>query len=163
MLQRPTGVRVVQVGPDGRLLNYQGASEQEAAVRLFDKSERTLSALAGRLLESLANDAGQTQGRSASRSTSGWWNGQPVEGESRNNALPGQNITSTPQKQPDQAGDVPQPLRPSKVSNQESSTRSELMHRLPHVRLQDATAQSSSPSHLAAEHGCSARQRYWGT
>ena len=116
MFQRPNGVRIVQVGPDGRLLNYHGPSEQEAATRLFETSERPLSALAGRLLKTLDNDARRTQESSASRSTSGWWNGQPVEEATRNTVFTGPSITSTPQKQLHQAGDVLQPLRPSKAT-----------------------------------------------
>ena len=126
MSRRPNRVRLVQVGPDGSLLNYHGPSEKEAAIRLFDASKRPLSAVAERLLKSLANDKGQTQRTSASsRSTSGWWNGQPVEEETRNDVFSGPNITtSTPQKQPDQATSVPR--RPSKVTttvfNEEDST-----------------------------------------
>ena len=116
MFRRPNGVRVVRVGPDGSLLNYHGPSEQEAAVGLFDSSERPLSALAERLLKSLANDMCRTQRTSSLRSTSGWWNGQPVQEEASNNAFDSPKNTSTPQKQSHQTGDLPLPSRPSKVT-----------------------------------------------
>jgi len=116
MPKRPNGVRVVQVSPDGSLLNYHGLSEQEAAERLFDTSERPLSSLAERLLETLAHDTHRTQGPGAARSNSRWWNGQLVEEETRNSAFAGPNSTSTPQKPPYQGVDLPQPMRPSKVA-----------------------------------------------
>jgi len=138
MPKRPNGVRVVQVSHDGSLLNYHGLSEQEAAERLFDTSERPLSSLAERLLETLAHDTHRTQGPGAARSNSRWWNGQLVEEETRNSAFAGPNSTSTPQKPqetrnfafaiaapnststpqkpPHQGVDLPQPMRPSKVT-----------------------------------------------
>ena len=149
----------MQVGHDGSLLNYHGPSEQEAAVRLFDTSERPLSALAGRLLKSLANDQCQTRRTSASRSTSGWWNGQPVEEETRNTAFPGPNVTSTPQKQPHQAGDVPQPIRPSNVTtpvfNQENCTITKSRLMMPGGRATDVELQR--PSFQEQQHVSSTR------
>ena len=123
----------MRVGPDGSLLNYHGPSEQEAAVGLFDSSERPLSALAERLLKSLANDMCRTQRTSSLRSTSGWWNGQPVQEEASNNAFDSPKNTSTPQKQSHQTGDLPLPSRPSKgttpviIEENSASTKNQLM------------------------------------
>ena len=50
MTSRQDEVRIVQVDPDGNVV-YQGASEREATVRLFDTSLRPLSSTAEKLLK----------------------------------------------------------------------------------------------------------------
>jgi len=158
MHKRPSGVRVVQVGSDGSLLNYHGPSEQEAAVRLFDTSERPLSSLAERLLENLANDTRRTQGSAAARSNSGWWNGQPVnEEETRNTTFIGPNITSTPQKQPHQDGDVPQPMRPSKVATVNNSIEFAAFNQENPTNIRATATELQRPSHQEQHHVSSTR------
>jgi len=158
MPTRSNGVRIVQVSPDGSLLNYHGPSEQEAAVRLFDTSERPLSSLAERLLENLANDTRRTQGSAAARSNSGWWNGQPVnEEETRNTTFIGPNITSTPQKQPHQDGDVPQPMRPSKVATVNNSIEFAAFNQENPTNIRATATELQRPSHQEQHHVSSTR------
>ena len=80
MTSRQDEVRIVQLDPDGNVV-YQGASERETTVRLFDTSLRPLSSTAEKLLKIIAEDQRRTPGpgSTAARPTSGWWNGQPVD------------------------------------------------------------------------------------
>merc|ERR1719209_2354241 len=108
MTSRQDEVRIVQVDPDGNVV-YQGASERETTLRLFDTSLRPLSSTAEKLLKIIAEDQRRTPGpgSTAARPTSGWWNGQPVDQGSP-------NFTSTPMKQQDHT--IPEPSRPTKMT-----------------------------------------------
>ena len=61
MTSRQDEVRIVQVDPDGNVV-YQGASERETTVRLFDTSLRPLSSTAEKLLKIIAEDQILTPG-----------------------------------------------------------------------------------------------------
>ena len=134
-------VRIVQVGPGDSLLHFHGPSAEEAASRLFDTSERPLSGLAERLLETISEDRRRTQGTVGS--ASGWWNGQPVDDETRSNAFLSLNNTSTPQKQPHQGGGLPQPQRPSKTAMVNSSFSGALIYHEDPSIINDEVMQES--------------------
>ena len=114
MTSRQDEVRIVQVDPDGNVV-YQGASEREATVRLFDTSLRPLSSTAEKLLKMIAEDQRRTPGpgTTAARPTSGWWNGQPVD-QGRSAYPRSPNFTSTPLKQQDHT--ITEPSRPTKMT-----------------------------------------------
>ena len=114
MTSRQDEVRIVQVDPDGNVV-YQGASEREATVRLFDTSLRPLSSTAEKLLKIIAEDQRRTPGpgTTAARPTSGWWNGQPVD-QGRSAYPRSPNFTSTPLKQQDHT--ITEPSRPTKMT-----------------------------------------------
>jgi len=121
MTSRQDEVRIVQVDPDGNVV-YQGASERETTLRLFDTSLRPLSSTAEKLLKIIAEDQRRTPGPglTAARPTSGWWNGQPVD-QGRSASPRSPNFTSTPLKQQDHT--IPEPSRPTKMTVAEDQFR----------------------------------------